>query len=96
MILGNLLDNAIEAGEKVANPYIKLAVTQRNNSITIMIENRTSEETKGGIGKTTKKDKKNHGMGLQSVERLVKKYGGELKLERETGIFRVKIIFYVP
>ena len=96
VILGNLLDNAIEAGEKVANPYIKLAVTQRNNSITIMIENRTLEETKGGIGKTTKKDKKNHGMGLQSVERLVKKYGGELKLERETGIFRVKIIFYVP
>lgn len=42
----------------MANPYIKLAVTQRNNSITIMIENRTLEETKGGIGKTTKKTKK--------------------------------------
>lgn len=96
VILGNLLDNAIEASEKGKNPYIKLFLTQRNNNVTIIIENKVLKETMGGIGNTTKKDRKNHGIGLQSVQKLVEKYGGMIKVEKEDGIFRVQTTFYAP
>ena len=86
IILGNLLDNAIEASEQVEDPCIFIQMRQRNKSLYLFIENSTREsEEKEFV--TTKADKKNHGFGLVSVQKTVEKYNGNIQLYRKEGRF---------
>ena len=49
---------------------------------------------KNNIYETTKKDKKRHGIGLYSVEKIVESYGGKIEIEtKDDRIFSVMIIF---
>lgn len=41
---------------------------------------------------TTKKDSINHGFGLKSIENIVKKYNGDLKICTNNNIFELNII----
>lgn len=83
VILGNLLDNAIEA---VRNEEEKLVHVQMNfikDMIAIKVINTC---TKASIpSDTTKADKELHGIGLKSVQRCVEKYDGNFSLELKNG-----------
>ncbi|GHV47346.1 hypothetical protein FACS189499_04680 [Clostridia bacterium] len=76
-ILGNLLDNAIEACKKCSEPFIDISIEYINSRLNITIKNsvNTSEPI---TFKTSKADKTNHGIGLKSVKMTVDKYEGEL------------------
>ena len=50
-------------------------------------------EFDGGLPRSTKGDALNHGFGMKSVRMLAEKYGGELKVTAEDGIFNTDIIF---
>lgn len=91
IILGNLMDNAIEAGEKTEAPYIVIQIRQINKSLYIAIQNRMEGKMQGELF-TTKKDKKNHGFGLASVRKTVEKYSGHMQIDRKDGIFVVEIM----
>ena len=91
IILGNLMDNAIEAGEKAEAPYISIQIRQINKSLYIAIQNRMEGKMQGELF-TTKKDKKNHGFGLASVRRTVEKYSGHMQIDRKDGTFVVEIM----
>ena len=91
VILGNLMDNAIEAGEKTEAPYIVIQIRQINKSLYIAIQNRMEGKMQGELF-TTKKDKKNHGFGLASVRKTVEKYSGHMQIDRKDGIFVVEIM----
>jgi sensor histidine kinase regulating citrate/malate metabolism len=41
---------------------------------------------------STKKDFKNHGLGIHNLLRVVNKYNGDIKFINELGIFRVEIL----
>ena len=41
--------------------------------------------------KTTKKDRVNHGYGLQNIKYVVEKYNGKVTTEYENGCFSLKI-----
>ena len=43
---------------------------------------------------TTKTDKTNHGIGLQNVKRVVKKYDGSIEISDKDNIFDIKIVLY--
>ena len=43
---------------------------------------------------TSKQNCRNHGIGLDSVQRIVEKYKGELLIEYIDGIFSVSILFF--
>jgi len=43
---------------------------------------------------TGKLEKENHGLGLESVERIVKKYNGISKISYEEHIFKIDIMLY--
>ena len=43
---------------------------------------------------TTKSDTHSHGYGLKSIEKCVKKYGGEMKIETEDGKFVLFLYIY--
>jgi sensor histidine kinase YesM len=98
VILGNLIDNAMEACAAVEkdNRYIGLSLAYRPDYLIIQTENPSDEETAaGGKGKTTKTDKENHGFGLRNIEYLVQKHSGIMKLEPEPGVFKISLALLV-
>lgn len=97
IMLANLLDNAIEASEKVEdNPWINVNIIRNKNMLFIKISNAISKKP-GKIFErfmTDKTDKKQHGFGLLSVERIVKKYDGEFDTFYNDNRFEVSIVIY--
>lgn len=79
-IIGNLLDNAIEAAEKVENGNVSIVIKQQKKFIIIKVKN-SYDGNKNNELQTTKKDKEYHGIGLKSIKRIVEKYQGEFELE---------------
>lgn len=77
-VLSNLLDNAIEASEKIKDPFIYVKLHMVKNYLSVTIKNRIepwqieSAETR----KTTKSKPHLHGLGLRIVEETVKEYNG--------------------
>lgn len=93
VLLGNLVDNAIEACEKVTKDrkVIRLHIAQSGEYLMVRISNTVQgivQEEDGHIA-TTKKNKKNHGFGLRSIQTICEKYGGYSSFEQEGEIFTV-------
>lgn len=89
-ILGNLLDNAIEASEHEEDPFIEMKIKSVKEYLVISILNKY---TKNDMSlETSKLEKHFHGIGLYSVGQVVKRYGGELTIEKKDDIFNVKIM----
>ena len=79
-ILGNLIDNAIEAEQKEENPYIELNLKQEKNFLNINIKNKCTNLVSINT-KTNKNNSEFHGIGLKSVNRIVRKYDGEILIK---------------
>ncbi|MSS62723.1 ATP-binding protein [Velocimicrobium porci] len=102
IILGNALDNAMEAVYKVVNTeerFIKISILFRKNVLMLSIRNSYNgeiKETKEGSLITEKKDYKNHGIGIPSMKRVVSKYNGEFMYQYDEHVFELNILLYVP
>ena len=99
VILGNALDNSIEANEDkiIENPYIDLKMRYREGNLVIIIENSFDGnyiKNDDGTFITTKNDKNNHGIGLGSIQNALQKYNGQLNIETEENIFKISIILF--
>lgn len=95
VILGNLLDNAIEAAENSENKEIDVRIVYAKNKLKITVKNYYTGKIKkdtGGNFISTKSDTKNHGIGLQSVTRIVDAYGGVMEVRTDHSVFQVDII----
>lgn len=82
-ILGNLLDNAIEASEKSIQKFISLETDSRN-AYSIIIVSNSCDDSPTAQGEeliTTKKNSAIHGIGIKNVQKAVKKYDGDLSWE---------------
>ncbi len=77
-LLGNLLDNAIEAAKNCSNPQIRITTKSEKNFIILNIINSSSHlpVTNNNRLLTTKLDKSLHGFGTKSVEKTAEKYNG--------------------
>lgn len=91
IILGNALDNALEACEKMPRDqaHIFLNLHKSGEMLFIEIKNTFKEEPVSGSEGlvTTKRDKKNHGFGLKTMVQLTKKYDGFISYETKEGWF---------
>lgn len=99
IILGNLLDNALEAVKNLPaeKGRIELSMSQVKGSLSIVVKNPYEGkilEDRNGQLLTNKPDKKNHGIGLDSVRRAVGRYNGELLTEYGNGMFRATVLLY--
>lgn len=85
-ILGNVLDNAVEAAYESENKYISFTTNKVNTYDSIMIINScdTPPQSAERELKTTKKNKKSHGLGIKSVMKILKKYKGDLEWEYDS------------
>lgn len=99
LILGNLLENAVEAAEKVSSKrYINIRLKYDKNNLLLYIKNSYNGElikAKDKTLKSTKKDAQDHGVGLPSVYRAVAKYHGTVVIEDSVPEqFLVKVVLY--
>lgn len=94
-LLGNLLDNAIEAAEKVetGERYVRIKAITRGDVWSIRVENAKPEKLspKKRKFKTTKMDKENHGLGIGIIRKIVKKYEGIIEVTEDAGNYRVTV-----
>lgn len=98
IILGNLLENAIEAARQTEEKKLTVAIKEEKGVLKIHIENSYNGTLiqKGTRLLTTKKEKELHGLGLGSVENVVQKYHGEMEIEKEKNMFSVRVLLYLP
>lgn len=98
VILGNILDNASEALQKVdGDRYINIDISYDKGNMFVHIENSYDSYVKSVNGRliTRKKDPYLHGIGLQSVKSVVDKYNGQLDISHDEKSFVVDILIYV-
>ena len=99
MILGNALENAMEACEHVApsERYIRLSAVLRDGNALISIENPYRIPPvldKSGKLVTAKTDKRNHGIGLASIKEMLPEEEGHLYWEYADNKFHFRLLFY--
>ena len=96
MILGNLMDNAIEAAKEVKeNPKI-LVLIKTKGVLYISVRNTVKDsemEKPFRHNYTTKEDALLHGFGISCIRELVDKNGGRFDLNVSEGWFRAEIFF---
>lgn len=91
-LLGNLLDNAINASSKMStgDKWIKFTMQKKGNIILLQMSN-------SYLPSNDSSHKKNilHGYGLQSVKNTVKKYSGDICIVTQDNIYIVIINFNI-
>ncbi len=103
VMLGNLLENAIEAAGKTENKYLSVHIKLKRGILKVKIENsfessyilRKEQNRKDTILKTTKPFTKQHGIGLKNVKKIVEKYNGTMAVTAQEGIFCVNLLLYM-
>lgn len=97
VILGNLMENAIEAAGQTKEKTLELKVWFKKGTLRMEIKNSFN----GKLNKkkqeflTTKEDREEHGIGLKNVRKIVEKYNGIMKIDAEDHIFSVKLVLYL-
>ncbi len=94
VILGNAIDNAIEATSLVKNhkKEIDILLISKNMTIVIIVKNPINKKIDVRSLSTTKKNKNYHGYGILQIENLLKKYNGEVFFDSSENEFKISMI----
>ncbi len=97
VVIGNLLDNAIEENRKLepGNRFLRIYIGMKNTFLYISVTNAAGKkQEKTGRGFASSKGAR-HGFGLSRVEGVVKKYGGTFCAASEDGGFTAEALIPV-
>ena len=99
LILGNLLENAVEAAQRAeGEKYIRLHMKYDKNNLLLFVENNYKGvliKTKDKRLKSTKTDAGNHGVGIPSVYRIAAKYHGVVTIDDNVANrFLIRVVLY--
>lgn len=78
-LLGNAIDNAIEAAQKSEDKHITIRCKAERGLFMLQVENSFADKIHTDFT-TTKKDKKLHGFGLAGMREITTRYGGFLEV----------------
>lgn len=101
ILLKNGLDNAMEACAKIretdkdSTPFIHISSIRNKNSFLIQIENSFCGSLKrngDGLPATTKREGREHGMGLVNIRTIAGKYAGDIDIETGENTFLLTIL----
>ncbi|MBQ6996020.1 MAG: GHKL domain-containing protein [Lachnospiraceae bacterium] len=95
ILISNLLDNAIEATRQVKEDRrIEIQSILKKNIWILSVKNSCMNEVviRENRIETTKDNKESHGFGLANIERVTKKYDGNLQLSCENKMFTAQTI----
>ena len=93
VILGNLLDNAIEAAQIAEQPFLSVRVIQKKENLMMEVKNSCLNMPNKDFF-TSKADTKNHGFGIKSIRQAAKKYEGRVDFSQEEQIFIARIMLF--
>lgn len=96
-ILGNAMDNAVEACMNVRDASrraIQVRTSTAPGFVVLHIHNSCNESllVQGKLPTTSKRDAENHGYGLRNIRRTVEKYHGEMHCEAKQGEFELTLL----
>lgn len=92
-IVGNVVDNAIQAKSDIKQPWVEVKMETKNNVLLIKVDNGyIGEEI--DFSKSRKPEGCFHGIGLQSVRDLLKEYDGSMQLKQLED--KVRCVISVP
>ena len=100
VLLGNLLENAIEAAKQTEKKYLSVDISLKKGILFIQIENSyTSESTllkniERKLSYNVQKGRMHHGIGLKNVKRIVEAHNGSMEISKHEDIFCVKAMLY--
>lgn len=94
VILGNLIDNALESCEKVpeADRFLRLYIGVFKKQLYVSLTNATAETVRRPNAAWASTKRGSHGHGLARVDRVVEKYGGYVNRQNEPGVFATEIL----
>lgn len=92
ILLGNLLDNAIEAAQSSVPAEVKCTIEYRAYTLRLVITNSSAPvKFEHGRPKATRKER---GTGLNCVQRVVETYGGCVQYAYANGMFTASVILF--
>lgn len=98
IVLGNLFDNAIEAAGQceLENRNVYLKIGNINQMFLLYMTNSSTRppQLKNGRFLTTKEDSNAHGLGVESVKRIIEKQNGSICFQYDEEHFEVTILIY--
>ena len=94
IILGNIIDNALEGVQGIPNAQIELSFSQKDHYQNIVCKNTILKSVLqyNPELKTTKQNPKNHGYGMKSVYEVVEHYYGNVSITEEESSFVVHVM----
>ena len=96
-IIGNLLDNALEAVTKTSEKFIKLDIEFVKGGLFAKVENSFNSEIKFSEEKQiiSLKTSQEHGYGLKNIKQSVEKYNGYMEITHTENTFSTGVFLYV-
>lgn len=93
-VMGNLLDNALEACEKLKEEqrFLRVYMGNLKNQFYLSVQNSAGKVKKADGKYLTTKSGDSHGYGIFRIDRIVQKYGGYVNRQNEEGIFATEIL----
>ena len=93
VILGNLLDNALEACVQTQEfqRFLRIYMTVNGSQLYLSVQNSAREEPGFNQRNYITEKRGNHGLGMKRVKAAVDRYGGYLNLANEPGIFAAEV-----
>jgi|GEM_PF-973130 len=99
ILLGNAIDNAIEACMRshAEKKFIELELTEDSSRLLFHMKNSIGEQPQdnGEFLQTKKEDKLHHGIGLRSIKQISNSLGGDMTYEYDDEYFAIWIYFPV-
>ncbi|MDL2294291.1 GHKL domain-containing protein [Ruminococcaceae bacterium OttesenSCG-928-D13] len=95
IVLGNLMENALEACERQAQGerYIHIEAKMADGRLMIQVENSAQAAVRQGAHFLSSK-RPGVGLGLRSVTAIAEKYGGLAQFDSEDGLFRAQVLLF--
>ena len=96
IIIGNLLDNAVEACVKIADMkrrFIRVYVDVLKAQLYISVTNSMDGQVKrSGAVIASTKEQPGHGFGLMRIDKIAEKYSGFVNRQHEDGVFATEVM----
>jgi sensor histidine kinase regulating citrate/malate metabolism len=94
VIIGNLMDNAMEACLKLPKEkrFIRVYMDLKGDNLYLSVTNSSSGKPRQSDGRFVTSKMGNHGFGLLRMENTVRKYGGIHKTNGEADAFTAEIL----
>ena len=95
-IVGNLIDNAIEACEKIndrtAPKFIRIYIGLFKSQLYISVTNSTCEKHRKRLSELVTSKLGEHGFGLRRIDKIAEKYDGYVNRKNEPGVFATEVM----